>query len=1327
MALSFLESQVTTKNTSVLVQENWMDNLEKEAEFRVEYSHSIRQATVLLETKSSNRQNKDNKNYTVFTWDDSKQNATFTAEESFWSNKIRKKSLIEGVQNTIPKALYLLRPETAYVGCMHFLAKELGGAQGYAQQRMFLFNNPGIQLYMTGFWTKLQEIHWSGGMSPGLTENEKHGLVCALIECYCYSQSDTEHQAACLPVPHLQVEMLQKIGVHIPQLERDEDDLTDEAVDTVNKDLTRTNLPGIPTLLTAHIQCDACGIVFTHQKELKEHRKTEDCKQSTTCNGCAIKFTTNTDYMVHRISFCKQGPLSGNKCPVCNQHGPRCLCQVHWKRTYETISKLWENDYNETAWVTKNPVYSGIIQMAKPYLNMDLVEEPEQQPAKPQTPNPIKHTEWEKQQQLIPLQYYQEGDDTPKLKMSNEKYLDLNKLLETLEKGHKMKITQLRVNPIKSPPKSIKKQSRSTQLFYSQLMQMAATNPQEATPKRIEGVKKSIAEMVEFTKDDNGVHLAETLDIDRQKLMDSILTIEEWAKKASNAIKNTEPRTLAKTLDFNNMSRSGVSSTDNLATLDNQDEEYPTQGLIFNQRPSGYKEESNGAPPPTGLPPGHPLQRSGEGYTNGDIQRSNIFDQNDQDLNNLLSSTEHRDNGPYYCINEDHLKENPPYRTFKNIREKDAHLSKNHRCPFRESQNCPFFYELNVELGKHIQTRHPESKDSYCDICNDRVPAAHLDTHMEQMHIKCPSCKSWYLNPVELRDHWATDGGTCQSPITNQYQTAEKKATPVAPDTITMANLAEGTGNTDNYVATAIIDIAKTVFPHNPEGQAKIQELTEKMRAHAFQTQRREAIARNPYTAQAQATNLLRKPNFNHPAELKERSIEKVLEKARRVDLSVQTKNSLENFLIMSRLNQDITALTKQLYLREQAATFLLASYLGDTCKRTLHSVYRRPATDLSYSEVLSCLQRHFYNIDLSDFRESIRVMKRSQGEPLIKFYNRAFELADIGAANFEDGPKQEWIESLMRELVYRALDINLKAEVDTLETIHAHKMDSRELLRMHTDKSISRAPPLEADDTIMNIGLISERRTKNGLNSKAPRQASTRVQAPRAPKKVFATRTFEAKQYSRPRNTLPARKAPAKVRLITRSGLDTGENRANSWRTQSTVQPRPPNTNTAAQVPQKALSRQPYPTQNNSTRGRPVQNNVRYNQTSNMKRPQSKPSDNSFRPRSQSTGFRRPQANNRPQNQAPKQTRVEATQLMMKKLRLTNEIVARVGLHCWACGKGRSDLGGEYHKRTKCKFPIWKGEAHECKKGIFLMHQAHLCPYKNSMGKRVSKIRLED
>ena len=83
--------------------------------------------------------------------------------------------------------------------------------------------------------------------------------------------------------------------------------------------------------------------------------------------------------------------------------------------------------------------------MAQPYLDFSLVDEPEQQPTRPQTPYSLKNTEWEKQQQLIPLQYYDEEDNQPKLKMPKGKYLDLNKLLEALEDHHNMSITAQQV------------------------------------------------------------------------------------------------------------------------------------------------------------------------------------------------------------------------------------------------------------------------------------------------------------------------------------------------------------------------------------------------------------------------------------------------------------------------------------------------------------------------------------------------------------------------------------------------------------------------------------------------------------------------------------------------------------------------------------------------------------------------------------------------------------------------------------------------------------------------------------------------------------------
>ena len=596
MALSFIESEITQKTKGVLIHEKWMEDIDKEIAFQVEYAHTIRKATVIVETKSSNKQDEKYKKYTIFTWNKtgSKPTATFTAGETFWSNRVRKKALMEGIQNYIPKALYLMRPETAYVACMHYLAKELGGAKDYTQQRMFIFNNPGIQHCMTDFWAKVQEIHWSGGMSPGLTENEKHGLICALIECYCYSQKDSENQIPCLPVPHLQVEMLRKIGVHIPPLEGEEDDLTDAALEIVKKDLNRTNLPGIPTMLTAHIQCDACVVAFENQQQLKEHRRTEKCKELTTCNGCAIKFKTNTDYMVHRISFCRQGPLTGNKCPVCNVPGPRCLCQMHWKRTYDMISQLWENDHNETAWLTKDPAYSAVLQMAKPFLNVNLVEEPEQQPTKPLSPTALKPTEWEKQKRLIPTQYFTEEDDKPKIKMSKDTYMDLNQLVVEIQKHHKLTINMIATpKPVPSPPKSIKKELVTTQQHYNRLLKIATSNPKEATITEIEGVESQVTELVRVAKDDKTTkEMAEKLEVDSASLQESLVTLEDWVAKAKLNYKETEAKDLAQNI-FSVCSKSGQSSIEDLSIQTELAKEYSFEGLILNQKISQKKVEDN--------------------------------------------------------------------------------------------------------------------------------------------------------------------------------------------------------------------------------------------------------------------------------------------------------------------------------------------------------------------------------------------------------------------------------------------------------------------------------------------------------------------------------------------------------------------------------------------------------------------------------------------------------------------------------------------------------------------------------------------------------------
>ena len=178
-SLSYLTKVKTQNPENINVDKKFIEDLHKEDEYRVEYQHSIRAVSILPETEGSKKKAPDKESKFLKRTDpddtESEQvTVSLDTKELFWSNHLRAKALTSGIQNYVPKVLYLLRPETAYNACLHFLAKELGGADTYLDQRQFLFNNSGINTCLQEFWKKVQEIYWSGAMSPGLIQQQKN-------------------------------------------------------------------------------------------------------------------------------------------------------------------------------------------------------------------------------------------------------------------------------------------------------------------------------------------------------------------------------------------------------------------------------------------------------------------------------------------------------------------------------------------------------------------------------------------------------------------------------------------------------------------------------------------------------------------------------------------------------------------------------------------------------------------------------------------------------------------------------------------------------------------------------------------------------------------------------------------------------------------------------------------------------------------------------------------------------------------------------------------------------------------------------------------------
>ena len=67
--------------------------------------------------------------------------STFAGREFYWNNQIRKVAIEQGLDKHVPQVLYLVRPETAYISCLHFLARELGGIDNFRDQRKFIIHN----------------------------------------------------------------------------------------------------------------------------------------------------------------------------------------------------------------------------------------------------------------------------------------------------------------------------------------------------------------------------------------------------------------------------------------------------------------------------------------------------------------------------------------------------------------------------------------------------------------------------------------------------------------------------------------------------------------------------------------------------------------------------------------------------------------------------------------------------------------------------------------------------------------------------------------------------------------------------------------------------------------------------------------------------------------------------------------------------------------------------------------------------------------------------------------------------------------------------------
>ena len=107
----------------------------------------------------------------------------------------------------------------------------------------------------------------------------------------------------------------------------------------------QASLPGTPTDLTSYIDCFVCGSHTAQVGESNRHKciPTDQLK----CTGCGLTLPDHDEYKIHALTFCRMGPTSQGRCGCCNVNGPQCLCQQHWRKTYNLVVSVLQNSFSQ--------------------------------------------------------------------------------------------------------------------------------------------------------------------------------------------------------------------------------------------------------------------------------------------------------------------------------------------------------------------------------------------------------------------------------------------------------------------------------------------------------------------------------------------------------------------------------------------------------------------------------------------------------------------------------------------------------------------------------------------------------------------------------------------------------------------------------------------------------------------------------------------------------------------------------------------------------------------------------------------------------------------
>ena len=427
----------------------------------------------------------------------------------------------------------------------------------------------------------------------------------------------------------------------------------------------------------------------------------------------------------------------------------------------------------------------------------------------------------------------------------------------------------------------------------------------------------------------------------------------------------------------------------------------------------------------------------------------------------------------FVCENENH---NPKLH-FETFMKLQFHILTSHKCPYH---HCAFYDMYDRVIMDHYKSTHLKDQKK-CTMCSDVVDD--LQSHLDNVHAKCLSCKHYFLSKALLKRH---------EPNCNVFNVKNELTNPTLTDQgatgVQCRSLRLDESKTDSDFSQTLLKLLAASNLSAAEKTIGFEVINKKTSENRLSRQR----LRDDVLPEHKYSDIFFDiPRFDHSGR-KENTNKawQALGQIRDVDKfdpSSDTAGRLcvVNFECLENILKRLETIIILGNLSEQHACIMLQGYLSQKCQDSVVAYTRREFHELSYKEVIQTLQYLFCPIKIHIFERKVLGYKiNAPHESFLSFASRCLRHLSLCSKKLPENEREAYVERHRASLLRMALPPTIFRVVEKKENLYK-PFTSQEYIDIFLQQSHTASNTDQYEDDIYKVMNVRGQSSSSTLRSK--------------------------------------------------------------------------------------------------------------------------------------------------------------------------------------------------------------------------------------------------